>query len=364
MAATACLLGVGGWFGRARVADVLHELGGLRWGWVVAALGAESASMGSLARSHLVLLRVINPDVTKRSAFAVTYAGNAMSVSLPLVGSGVGTAFELQQWRRRGVDSAAVSWVLIVSGVASTLTFALMTAVGALVSGNQAALLVGLGGAAASALPALAVLLGVRIPRVRTWMVTAVAAVTRFCRRWVHRPKSDVAAQFAELLDRASLLRARPRQYLAASFLALRNWTADCLCLVCAIKASGAHVPWHGLLLAYCVAVTAASAAPTPGGIGFVEVALTAGLVAAGLPSSKAVVAVLVYRLISLFLVVAIGWLVAARIGRSGKQAQPPMPGPEPMPEPDKGPHGPADAQRRDPGWTPAASWLHGSGNR
>lgn len=316
IAAAVCVLAVVVWIERARVHSGLLDLAHLRWGWVPLALVAESGSMASLARSQLELLKVGGIRLNVRHAIAVTYAGNAMSVSLPLVGAGVGAAFSFKQWRKHGVDSAAISWALTVSGVMSALSFALLTTVGAAVSGNHTALILGLTGAAVSALPALAVLLGVRIRRVRLAMIVAADAAARKSRRVAGHPKRDIAAGLETLLDRAGSLNATHRQYTIAFCLALRNWIADCLCLVAAIKAAGAPIPWHGLLLAYCVAVTAGSAGLTPGGIGVVEIALTASLVAAGLPANHAVLAVIVYRLISFWLVVAIGWLVAARLSR------------------------------------------------
>ena len=75
-------------------------------------------------------------------------------------------------------------------------------------------------------------------------------------------------------------------------------------------------MPWHGLILVYCLAVTAGSTGLTPGGIGVVEATLTAALVAAGMPAKYALPAVLVYRLISLWLVVGVGWLIAYRLTR------------------------------------------------
>jgi hypothetical protein len=72
----------------------------------------------------------------------------------------------------------------------------------------------------------------------------------------------------------------------------------------------GAPVPWQGLLLAWAAGALASSARLTPGGIGVVETALASALVAAGLPATLAVPAVLVYRLVNLWLLVGIGALV------------------------------------------------------
>jgi uncharacterized protein (TIRG00374 family) len=53
---------------------------------------------------------------------------------------------------------------------------------------------------------------------------------------------------------------------------------------------------------------TLASAAPTPGGVGAVEAALIGGLAAFGLPTAIAVPSVLLYRILTCWLPVFVGW--------------------------------------------------------
>jgi putative heme transporter len=53
----------------------------------------------------------------------------------------------------------------------------------------------------------------------------------------------------------------------------------------------------------------AGSLAFTPGGVGIVEAALIAAMVGVGLPAARAAVAVMIYRLISLWLVLLVGWI-------------------------------------------------------
>jgi len=52
-----------------------------------------------------------------------------------------------------------------------------------------------------------------------------------------------------------------------------------------------------------------ASAAPTPGGLGAVEVALSTGLTAAGMSGTAAISAVLLFRLATFWLPVPAGWV-------------------------------------------------------
>jgi uncharacterized protein (TIRG00374 family) len=62
--------------------------------------------------------------------------------------------------------------------------------------------------------------------------------------------------------------------------------------------------------------MAAASVGFTPGGLGVIEVALATALVAAGVARHRAVAAVFLYRLISFWIVVAVGWSMLAVLGR------------------------------------------------
>jgi uncharacterized protein (TIRG00374 family) len=67
--------------------------------------------------------------------------------------------------------------------------------------------------------------------------------------------------------------------------------------------------------------MTAATLGLTPGGLGVVEAALAAALVAAGTTGHHALAAVLVYRLISFWLVMASGWVVMAALVRASRRS-------------------------------------------
>ena len=91
--------------------------------------------------------------------------------------------------------------------------------------------------------------------------------------------------------------------------------------------AIGAAIPWKGLLLAYGAGQLAAALPFTPGGLGAVEGSITIALVAFGGAHVATVDAVLLYRLISFWLVLAVGWLMVGdlalevRRGRWGRQS-------------------------------------------
>ena len=92
--------------------------------------------------------------------------------------------------------------------------------------------------------------------------------------------------------------------------LALANWLADAAVLAVSIHATGATIPWHDLLLVYGTGIAAQSLNITPGGLGVTEGSLSLALIATGLGASRALAAVLLYRLASFWLVALAGWLV------------------------------------------------------
>jgi pimeloyl-ACP methyl ester carboxylesterase len=123
----------------------------------------------------------------------------------------------------------------------------------------------------------------------------------------------------------------------AVAGLALANWLADAAVLAVSIRATGATVPWHDLLLVYGSGIAAQSLNITPGGLGVTEGTLSLALVATGLGAGQALAAVLLYRLASFWLVALAGWLVLLWLRRPRARR-----GTEPRRAPPCGPADPA----------------------
>jgi undecaprenyl-diphosphatase len=75
------------------------------------------------------------------------------------------------------------------------------------------------------------------------------------------------------------------------------------------VEAFGGGLPFATVGAVFLVGSAVAQAAPTPGGLGAVEAALIAGLVAAGLDNTVAVPAVFLYRLFTFWIPILPGWL-------------------------------------------------------
>jgi len=88
------------------------------------------------------------------------------------------------------------------------------------------------------------------------------------------------------------------------------------LCLAACVAAFGRSVPIASIAVVYLTGVAIGSVLPTPGGLGGVEAALTAGLTAAGLPGAVAVSSVLLFRLLTFWFPVPVGWVALSYLER------------------------------------------------
>lgn len=304
---------------RHTLGESLTALGNLDFRWFALAIVCEAVSLTAFGLSRRRLLRADGHQADFASVMAITYAGNALSMSVPFAGAQLAAVFSYQQFRRRGLDPALTGWALGISAIASSSALALILIAGALAGGAPIATLAGFAGAAVFALPALTVLLALRYPRARETANKALASLIPLARRVLRKPGLDPAV-LDEFLTRLASIRLRWPQYVEVFGLAAVNWLADCACLACAIHATGAPIPWRGLVLAYGAGAAVGSTGVTPGGFGLVEVTLTAALVAVGLTTGRALTAVLAYRLINFWLILlggGISMLVLSRARES-----------------------------------------------
>jgi len=301
---------------RHTLGESLTALGNLDFRWFALAIVCEAVSLTAFGLSRRRLLRADGHQAGFASVMAITYAGNALSMSVPFAGAELAAVFSYQQFRRRGLDPALTGWALGISAIASSSALALILIAGAFAGGAPLVTVVGFAGAAVFALPALTVLLALRYPRARETANKALASLIPLARRVLRKPGLDPAV-LDEFLTRLASIRLRWPQYVEVFGLAAVNWLADCACLACAIHATGAPIPWRGLVLAYGAGAAVGSTGVTPGGFGLVEVTLTAALVAVGLTTGRALTAVLAYRLINFWLILLGGGISILVLSRA-----------------------------------------------
>jgi len=308
-------------------------LGQLRWTWILAAVGLESASMAAFAIMLRRLLAAGGATVGVRPMLATAYAANALSVSIPLAGPELATAFTFRRFSRQGADGPLAGWSLLAGGVVSSAAAALVVVGGGLTSGNFLVTEVAVpsGALAVAALVVLAV--AARQPRLRGALERPAAWLLRYGSRLLRRPARDPRQTVRSWAERLGSLRLSAPGWLTVTGLALVNWLADAAVLAVGIRAAGAPVPWHVLLLVYGSGIAAQSLNITPGGLGVTEGTLGVALTATGIPASQALAAVLLYRLASFWLVALAGWLILLRLRRHDP-ARPEPSTPRTMPYP------------------------------
>jgi uncharacterized protein (TIRG00374 family) len=276
--------------------------------WVVMGVLLELASIVAFALVQQELLAAGEVRVTAGWITGVTLAVTAISNSMP-AGPLVSSVFAFRQYRRRGADDTLAGWALAAVFVAASVTLALVATAGLAVAGAEGASLDLVGVTVAVLI--VAVLLGVVFVQRRALQWT-IRAGLRLTRRILHWPRGEVDAQVETIIARIDAVAMTRGRVLRIMGWGVANWLLDCGCLAVCFTAVGVAVPWHGLLLAYGAGQLAVNLPITPGGLGVVEGSLTIALVAFGGAEASTVAAVLLYRIISFWGELPVGWSIWA----------------------------------------------------
>ena len=305
---------------QASITASVAVLGHLHWLWIPAAIAAEASSMAAFAFMLRRLLATGGTRVGVRPMLATSFAANALSVSIPVAGPELATAFTFRRFTGQGADAPLAGWSLLAGGVVSAAAGALVVFGGGLASGNG--LVTGFAVPGGVLAVAALVVLGAaaRRPQLRERLERPATWALRHVARLIRRPAEDPGAIIRAWARRLGSLQLAPSGWMTVTGLGVVNWLADAAVLVVSIRAAGGPVPWNDLLLVYGSGVAAQSLNITPGGLGVAEGTLSLALVATGMRASQALAAVLLYRLASFWLVALVGWLVLGflRRGRPG----------------------------------------------
>jgi len=302
---------------RAALAASLTVLGHLHWIWIPVAVVLESASMAAFAIMLRRLLAAGGAKVGVRPMLATALAANALSVSVPLAGPELATAFTFRRFTRQGADAPLAGWSLLAGGVVSSAAAAIVLVGGGLASGKILVTAIAVPGGALAIAALVLVAAAARRPRLLGALVRPAAWTLRRGSRLLRRPAVDPRQTIRVWAERLVSLRLPPSGWMTVTGLALANWLTDAAVLAASIYAAGAAVPWHLFLLVYGSGIAAQSLNLTPGGLGVAEGTLGVALVATGLRAGQALAAVLLYRLASFWLAAFAGWLVLLWLRRA-----------------------------------------------
>jgi uncharacterized protein (TIRG00374 family) len=288
-----------------------------RWWLLPLTLGLEAGSLLAYAELVRTVLGTPGRQVARGLLQRATIAGYALGKTLP-GGSMAALAVVTNELRGLGLPPTTTAASLAASGLLSSVMLALLLPVAVLLgvlAGQGAGATVGLLVLAGLVVAgALVLRLALRRPAALGSLAQRVAArVARGPLRRRLDPEA-VGAQVGHAAETLSELAHQPPVLRRAAFWAAANWLLDLSVLAVITATLGPHVPLWGLPLAYVLGQWTASVPLTPGGVGLVESATTAALVAAGVPGGVATASVLGWRVVSHWLPILAGYGLLATL--------------------------------------------------
>ncbi len=267
------------------------------WRWTLAALALSALTYAAAAIS-------LSGFVLERLRFARTLLAQMAASFVTLVTPAAvgGAALNIRYLQRSGVSPARATASVGAAQVVSFLLHVVALVVFAALTGS----------------------VHIHSLQPPTWAYVVLAALLILVLATIAIPpgrrllRARLTPALGQVFPRILDLAQNPRKLAAGFGGALLLTALYVACLEACVRAVGGSVPIVGVAVVYLSGTAIAAAAPTPGGLGAIEVALSAGLTAAGLPSATALGAVLLFRLLTFWLPVPVGWLAFNYLERQG----------------------------------------------
>jgi len=272
--------------------------------WLAVVLGCEAASFASI----WALQRIVMPEVSWFDGAMSQLVGNAFNRITP-GGGATGTALQARLLADAGYDLTSVATAISAQSILVSVTVLVLPvfSIPAIVAG------VSVPGSLADAAWVGAIVFAV-VAAAGAWLLhrprpiemfgNAIAAVVNRVRR--RRPPIENLGP--RLVQQRDALRATVgSHWVMAVGTAVARWAFEYAGLLVALQAIGARVEPTLVLFAFTTAELLGLLPFTPGGLGFVEAGLTGTLALAGVGASDAVLATLVFRLVSFWLPLPVG---------------------------------------------------------
>lgn len=285
------------------------------------------ASIGAMAGVMKALLAVGSTHTSFWDVFSLTIASNAWSTTVP-GGPAFSAVFTFQVQRRWGASILLCGWFFVISGALSTMWLVVIGMIAVLMGARMSLLSLGLS-LAAMLLVGCFFYWASRNPNTLSqWARALIPRINRFLRKDPQRGVDAVVGQIANL-NSVTMTRT---QFAGTALLSLANRLLDAVVLWLSVWSVTGNLPWiqagenqttlAGVMLAYTTAKIVGSSQITPAGLGTVEAAIIAPLVATGMTAVDATGAAIIYRVISFAFITLIGWVIYfvsyARDGFSG----------------------------------------------
>ncbi|WP_136312915.1 lysylphosphatidylglycerol synthase transmembrane domain-containing protein [Actinomyces procaprae] len=281
---------------RMNIEQITDAVAGASIWWII---GALVFSLATYVGAGLALVAFSPVRLSLWKSTEVHLASSVVSLVAP---AGVGgAAINLRFLSRNGVPTAiGVATVALVQVVQFVVTVVLLIIVAA-TTGQSTSLTLPSGWVLLIAVVLVAVVAtALFIPKVRSWVWDKIEPTYR-----------QVWPRLVWVMSNPGRLALGLGGTLLLSLSYIMSFGAS-------LWAFGHTLSFSLLAITYLAANTVGSVVPSPGGIGPVEVALTAGLVTAGVPSGVALSTAIVYRLVTFWIPIPVGWLSLHRLQRNG----------------------------------------------
>ncbi len=273
----------------ANAGGAIRALGHANWWWVLAAVPAIFVAQ---AFSTILQRGAVPAQLPFGSTYVVEFGGSFLNRITPNnVG---GMALNLRYLQKAGVDTGAATGSVGVLTLASTGGNLVLLAVFFAVTGRHTAVHF-------SWHPRQSVLLAISVVLAALALVGLTPWGRRFFRNKIWAFLRSAGSTLAGVAK-------SPHQVALVTVGALGGPMVQIVALALCVHAVGGHLPFVQVGAIYLGAHVLASAAPVPGGLGALEAALIAGLSALGMPPGAAASAVLIYRLLTYWLTIPVGW--------------------------------------------------------
>ncbi|MQY09026.1 lysylphosphatidylglycerol synthase transmembrane domain-containing protein [Actinomadura macrotermitis] len=269
--------------------DLVRLASTAQWWWVLTALAASGVTYLAAA---LMLMGFVPERLPLGRTVLVQIAASFVKLVAPAAVGGV--AINTRYLQRSGVRPGPAVASVGASQLMGMVTHILLLIVFGFVTGSTRTATKDL----APSRTIVIVLLALAV------LASAALAVRRVRRVVTTRLRSMFSGVVPRLVD----VLQSPRKLCTGLGGTLLLTVAFVVCLDASVRAFGGSLPWTTVVVVFLTANALGSAAPTPGGLGAVEGALTLALTISGLTAETATSAVLLFRLLTLWLPVLPGW--------------------------------------------------------
>lgn len=319
------VIGIIFFFALPKIADfskVWREIAAMSW---IELVSLTAVALWNLATYWFVMMAAL-PGSNIWQTMKINQASTAVANTVPGGGAlGIGVMYGM--YTGYGFSPTAIGLALLVAGIWNNfvklgmpvIAIALLAVTAEVSGGILIAGIAGVLGLVVAIGLFAAVLSSERLARsVGAWLGRVISFARRLVRKETTRDFGDATVRFRK--EAIHLVRQRWLYLTVASVLSHLSLYVVLVLALRHVGVSEAEVGWVEILAAFAF-IRLISALPiTPGGLGVVELGLTAALVAAGGDRAEVVAAVLVYRALTYLLPIPIGLSMYLRWRRGSEE--------------------------------------------